>query len=42
MAEDRSRDPDALPRYLKVVIALALLVVLFVIVVDLLTFAAQL
>ncbi|MFC6976792.1 hypothetical protein ACFQL1_22155 [Halomicroarcula sp. GCM10025709] len=35
-------ETDGLPRYLKVIIALAVLVVLFVVVIDLLTFASAL
>ncbi|WP_324760853.1 hypothetical protein [Haloarcula montana] len=35
-------EPGGLPRYLKVIIAVAALVILFVLVIDLLTFASAL
>jgi preprotein translocase subunit SecE len=35
-------ETDELPRYLKVIIAVAILVILFVLVIDLLTFASAL
>ncbi|MFC7078654.1 hypothetical protein [Haloarcula halophila] len=35
-------ESDGLPRYLKVIIAVAALVILFVLVIDLLTFASAL
>lgn len=42
MGSTESDQSDALPWYLKVIIVLALLVILFVFVIDLLTFAGQL
>jgi hypothetical protein len=39
---EKPADSDALPWYLKVIIAIAVLVVLFIIVIDLVTFAGQL